>query len=62
MTDIVRIGDATLYHADCRDVLPTLPKFDLLLLWVLGIVIGLGVPVAIIAAAVFFVWKLIVGP
>jgi len=33
-----------------------------LLLWVLGIVIGLGVPVAIIAAAVFFVWKLIVGP
>lgn len=31
MTDIVRIGDATLYHADCRDVLPTLPKFDLLL-------------------------------
>ena len=31
VTDIVRIGDATLYHADCRDVLPTLPKFDLLL-------------------------------
>ena len=31
MTDIVHIGDATLYHADCRDVLPTLPKFDLLL-------------------------------
>ena len=31
MTDIVRIGDATLYHADCRDVLPTMPKFDLLL-------------------------------
>lgn len=31
MNDIVRIGDATLYHADCRDVLPTLPKFDLLL-------------------------------
>ena len=31
MTDIVRIGDATLFHADCRDVLPTLPKFDLLL-------------------------------
>ena len=28
MTDIVRIGDATLIHADCRDVLPTLPKFD----------------------------------
>ena len=33
-----------------------------LMLWVLGIVIGIGVPVAIIAAAVFFVWKLIVGP
>jgi len=31
VTDIVRIGDATLIHADCRDVLPTLPKFDLLL-------------------------------
>ena len=29
--DIVKIGDATLYHADCRDVLPTLGKFDLLL-------------------------------
>ena len=29
--DIVKIGDATLYHADCRDVLPTLPRFDLLL-------------------------------
>ena len=33
-----------------------------LMLWVLGIVIGLGVPVAIIAGAVFFIWKLIVGP
>lgn len=33
-----------------------------LALWVLGIVIGIGVPVAIIAGAVFFVWKLIVGP
>ena len=31
MNDIVRIGDATLYHADCRDVLQTLTKFDLLL-------------------------------
>lgn len=31
MNDIVQIGDATLYHADCRDVLPTLGKFDLLL-------------------------------
>jgi len=29
--DIVKIGDATLYHADCREVLPTLGKFDLLL-------------------------------
>ena len=28
MTDIVRIGDATLYHADCRDIMPTLPKVD----------------------------------
>ena len=27
----VRIGDAVLYHADCRDVLPTLGKFELLL-------------------------------
>ena len=23
VSDIVRIGDATLYHADCWDVLPT---------------------------------------
>jgi len=28
---IERIGDATLYHADCREVLPTLPVHDLLL-------------------------------
>lgn len=33
-----------------------------LLVWLLGMVIGIGVPVAIIAGAVFFVWKLIVGP
>jgi DNA modification methylase len=31
MTESVAIGNATLYHADCRDVLPTLPKFDLVL-------------------------------
>jgi len=31
MSDIVRIGDATLIHGDCRDFLPTLGKFDLLL-------------------------------
>jgi 16S rRNA G966 N2-methylase RsmD len=28
MTDIVRIGDATLYHGDCLELLPTLGKFD----------------------------------
>ena len=28
MGDVVKIGDATLYHGDCRDVLPTLPKVD----------------------------------
>ena len=28
MPDIVRIGDATLYHGDCLEVLPTLGKFD----------------------------------
>lgn len=28
MTDIVRIGDATLYHGDCLEILPTLPKVD----------------------------------
>jgi DNA modification methylase len=26
--DIVRIGDATLYHGDCLEILPTLGKFD----------------------------------
>jgi len=31
MSDIVRIGDATLIHGDCRDFLPKLGKFDLLL-------------------------------
>jgi len=29
--DEVTIGDCRLIHADCRDVLPTLPRFDLLL-------------------------------
>ena len=28
MSEIVRIGNATLHHGDCRDVLPTLGKFD----------------------------------
>ena len=28
MSDIVRIGDATLYHGDCLEILPTLGKFD----------------------------------
>ena len=28
MTDIVTIGDATLYHGDCLEILPTLPKVD----------------------------------
>lgn len=28
MTDIVKIGDATLYHGDCMDILPTLGKVD----------------------------------
>ena len=28
MTEPVRIGDATLYLGDCRDILPTLPKVD----------------------------------
>lgn len=28
MSDIVRIGDATLYHGDCLEILPTLPKVD----------------------------------
>lgn len=31
MTEKVTIGNATLYHADCREVLPLLPKHDLLL-------------------------------
>ena len=26
--EIVRIGDATLYHGDCLEILPTLPKVD----------------------------------
>lgn len=26
--DIVKIGDATLYHGDCLEILPTLPKVD----------------------------------
>ena len=28
MGDIVRIGDATLYHGDCLEILPTLDKVD----------------------------------
>jgi DNA modification methylase len=28
MTDIVKIGDATLYHGDCMEILPTLDKVD----------------------------------
>lgn len=28
MTDIVTIGDATLYHGDCMEILPTLDKVD----------------------------------
>lgn len=28
MGDVVTIGDATLYHGDCLDILPTLPKVD----------------------------------
>ena len=28
MTEKVVIGNATLYHGDCREVLPMLPKFD----------------------------------
>ncbi len=31
MTEKVIIGNATLYHGDCREVLPGLPKHDLLL-------------------------------
>jgi site-specific DNA-methyltransferase (adenine-specific) len=26
--DVVTIGDATLYHGDCREILPALPKAD----------------------------------
>ena len=26
--DVVQIGDATLYHGDCLEILPTLPKVD----------------------------------
>jgi DNA modification methylase len=28
VSDVVKIGDATLYQGDCRDILPTLPKVD----------------------------------
>lgn len=28
MTECVQIGDATLYHGDCLEILPTLPKVD----------------------------------
>lgn len=28
MTEVVTIGDATLYHGDCLEILPTLPKVD----------------------------------
>ena len=28
MSDIVRMGDATLYHGDCLEILPTLDKVD----------------------------------
>ena len=28
MTEIVTIGNATLYHGDCLEILPTLPKVD----------------------------------
>lgn len=31
MSDIVTIGEATLYHGDCLEILPTLPKVDLVL-------------------------------
>ena len=29
--EIVKIGNATLYHGDCREILPSLPKVDLVL-------------------------------
>ena len=28
MSEIITIGDATLYHGDCLEILPTLPKVD----------------------------------
>ena len=28
MGDVVTIGDATLYHGDCLEILPTLGKVD----------------------------------
>jgi len=28
MSDVVVIGNATLYHGDCMDILPTMPKVD----------------------------------
>jgi DNA modification methylase len=31
MSESVTIGNATLYHGDCRDILPGLPKHDLIL-------------------------------
>jgi len=31
MTDKVTIGSAELWHGDCREILPTLPQFDLVL-------------------------------
>ena len=31
MSERLVIGNATLYHADCREVLPTLPAHDLML-------------------------------
>jgi len=31
MSEIVKIGNATLYHGDCREILSSLPKVDLVL-------------------------------
>jgi DNA modification methylase len=31
VSEIVTIGQATLYHGDCREILPSLPKVDLVL-------------------------------
>jgi site-specific DNA-methyltransferase (adenine-specific)/modification methylase len=31
MSEVVTIGQATLYHGDCRDILPSLPRRDLAL-------------------------------